>query len=88
MGVLGFGRTPDCRTRNSTNDCPNRATDQTARERTRDGPGQKGFLRDGKARRGQRQAKRDSRYLQHTHPVLSYELARREDEPLISLLGR
>jgi hypothetical protein len=53
-GVLGFSCTSNGRTRNSTNGCPNRATDQTARERTRDRPGHKGFLRDGKARRGQR----------------------------------
>ena len=88
MRVLGFGRTPDRRPRQSTNGCPNRATRQPACERTRDRPSHKGFLRDGKARRGQRQTKRDSGNLQHTHPVLSYELERREDEPLISLLGR
>jgi hypothetical protein len=88
MGVLGFGRTPDRRPRQSTNGRANWATRQPACERTRDGLGYKGFLRDGKARRGQRQTKRDSGHLQHTHPVLSYELERREDEPLISLLGR
>ena len=52
MGVVGLCGTSNGRTRNSTNGCPNRATDQTARERTRDGPGHKGFLCDGKARRG------------------------------------
>jgi hypothetical protein len=84
MGVLGFGRTPDRRPRQSTNGRADWATRQPACERTRDGLGYKGFLRDGKARRGQRQTKRDSGNLQHMHLLSPVSLSRGEDGPLIS----
>src|SRR4051794_38216591 len=83
MGALGLCCPPKRGPCQSTDGCANRTTHQPAGERTCDGPSRQSLLGRGKARRGQRQAKRDSGNLQCTHlfsPVTSSEGWRTADQ--------
>ncbi len=64
-GVVGLRRTPGDRARQPANGCANRTTHQPTCECTRYGPGREALLRGCEARRGERQAKRDSCNLRH-----------------------
>ena len=88
MGVVGLCCPSDSHPRKPADGCADRTPEQRARQRPCDGSSRQGLLGSGKARRGQRQAKRESGNLQRTHPVLSCDLKRKDHERLVSSPGR